>query len=127
MAGEAADTWDRGEVSWTDRCAPSSSADTSMRSLLLRRLLLALLPAMVIASVGLSAIWGDNGLMARHRLERELAEASADLAGMERENQRLLRELVLMEQDPLTMERLVAEELGWGGEDTTIYRFESSR
>jgi len=91
---------------------------------LFQRVLLALLPALVIASLAASAIWGESGLLVRHQLRGRLASANDDLAAVERENQRLLRDLRLMEQDVVLLERLVAEELGWGREGTTIYRFE---
>lgn len=87
------------------------------------RVLLALLPAIVMASVGASTIWGESGLLARRQLERELVEANAELAAIERDNQRLLRELRLMDEDPVVLERMVAEELGWGAEGATIIRF----
>lgn len=87
------------------------------------RTLLVLLPAVLMVSVGVSTIWGESGLLARHQLERELVEANAELAAIERENQRLIRELRLMDEDPAVLERLVAEELGWGRADATIIRF----
>ncbi len=90
---------------------------------LLQRALLALLPALVIASLAASAIWGESGLLARHELRGRLDKANAELAATERENQRLLRELRVMETDPVLMERMVAEELSWAREGDTIYRF----
>jgi len=71
-----------------------------------------------------SAIWGQSGLVQRHRLKVQLQTASAELATLERENQRLLRELQLMEEDSVVMERMVAEELGWAAPGATIYRFD---
>ncbi len=90
---------------------------------LLQRALLALLPALVIASLAASAIWGERGLLARHVLVGRLDSATGELAATERENQRLLRELRVMETDPVLMERMVAEELSWAREGDTIYRF----
>ena len=87
--------------------------------------MLALLPAMILLSLAVSTLWGDNGLLARQSLSTSLREASDELALIERENQRLLRKMRLMEQDPVVLERMVAEELGWGNEDATIYRFDS--
>ena len=78
---------------------------------------------MVFASIVAAAIWSHNGLLTRHALKQELHTANADLASVERENQRLLRELKLMEQDPIVLERMVAEELAWGREGAVIYRF----
>ena len=89
-----------------------------------QRLALAVLPAMIIGSIALFAIWGDNGLFARHRLAADMRSANAELASLERENQALVRDLHIADQDPVVLERMVAEELGWGREGSVIYRFE---
>lgn len=89
-----------------------------------QRALLALLPAMIIAGLAASAVWGESGLLARHQLETRLDRANDELATLERENQRLLRDLRLMDQDPVVLERMVAEELGWGREGATLFRFD---
>lgn len=85
--------------------------------------MLAILPALVLAGIGVSAIWGETGLLVRHDLRQRLDSAKGDLAGLERDNQRLIRELSLLERDPIVMEREIAEELGWAREGTTLYRF----
>lgn len=90
----------------------------------LQRTLLALLPAVVLASIAASAVWGESGLLARHGLRQRLDRANADLATLDRENQRLVREIKGIDEDPLVLERLVAEELGWAREGTTLYRFD---
>jgi len=87
------------------------------------RLLLTLIPAFVLGLVVLSTVWGENGLTAQAALHAQLADANAQLASVERENQRLLHELDLMEKDPVVLERMVADELEWAREDATIYRF----
>lgn len=89
----------------------------------LQRALLALLPALVIASLAASAVWGESGLLARHKLASRLDVANAELAEIDRENQKLLRDLSV-EEDPVVMERLVAEELGWARKGTVLYRFD---
>jgi cell division protein FtsB len=86
--------------------------------------LLSLLPALVLVSIAVSAVWGDGGLLARHELKARLERDKASLAALERANQRLVSELVWLEKDPVLLERAVAEELGWAREGTTLYRFE---
>lgn len=86
-------------------------------------MLLAVLPAFVIGAVVLSAIWGDNGLIRRLELRAELEQANTDLVQTQRDNQRLLRELHLLEDDPVAIERVVAEELEWAKDGTRIYVF----
>lgn len=94
---------------------------------LVHRILLAVLPALVIGAVVIVAIWGDNGLLRREDLSEELEQANSDLLELQRDNQRLLRELHLLEEDPVAAERAVAEELGWATEGTTLYRFDDAR
>jgi cell division protein FtsB len=86
--------------------------------------LLAVLPAFVIGAVVLSAIWGDNGLIRRLELREELERANVELRQTQRDNTRLLRELRLLEDDPIATERVIAEELEWATDGTTLYRFD---
>lgn len=94
-----------------------------MRPPLVHRILLAVLPAFVIGAVVLSAIWGENGLVRRMELTEELREANAELEAVDLENQRMQRELRLLDEDRVTAERAVASELERGVPGTTIYRF----
>ena len=94
---------------------------------IVQRLLLALLPTVLILSVAVSTVWGDNGLKRRHELRRELRHKTTELATIERENQRMLRQLDLMAEDPIVLERMVVEELGWARPGTVVYTFEQDR
>jgi cell division protein FtsB len=89
-----------------------------------QRVLLAVAPTLLISALLVTLFWGEDGLGVRQDLRSELTSAKADLARVERENQRLLRSLKLMEEDPVVLERMVAEELSWSAEGTTIYRFD---
>ena len=104
--------------------APAKSLKPRRFQYWVQRLVFVMLPTTVIAMVGAAAVWGENGLVERHRLEAELVQANAELATLERENQRLLRQLKVGAEDPIAVERLVAEELGWGTPSATLYRFE---
>lgn len=90
-----------------------------------QRVVLALIPAAILAAIGASAVWGDSGLVARSELTHRLTAANAELAEIERENQRLYRELTLLERDPVAAERAIADGLGWARPGTTVYRFEA--
>ena len=68
-------------------------------------------------------IWGDNGVIVRHQLDAQLDASHSELARLERANEVALRELKLMESDPVVLERMVADELGWGREDAVLVRF----
>ena len=81
---------------------------------------------MILSALAASAVWGESGLLARRLLADQLEHSNAELAAIDRENQRLLRQLRLMEQDPAVLERLVAEELGWAREGTTLSRVDDT-
>jgi cell division protein FtsB len=89
-----------------------------------RRLLLTGLPALLVALVVVSTVWGEHGLVRRYQLHKQLEHANDRLAATERENQRLLRELTIMDEDPVVLERIVADELAWGPEGSVLYRFQ---
>jgi cell division protein FtsB len=92
----------------------------------LPRLVHWLVPAMLLSAVGAWLVWGDSGLVARSALRNQLVKANADLAAVERENQRLVRELVILDRDPRAVERDVADQIGWARPGSTIYRFDST-
>jgi cell division protein FtsB len=90
------------------------------------RVLLSLFPALILALVAVAAVWGDNGVLARHSLQLDLEREKGDLAKIDRDNARLLRELDIEGGDRVLVERAVAEEIGWASEGTTIYRFDDA-
>jgi len=87
------------------------------------RLLLSVLPALLLVAVATSVTWGDNGLLQRHQLDAQLQTSQSELVRLERDNERILREIKAMENDPVVLERIVADELGWGTEGATLVRF----
>jgi cell division protein FtsB len=95
-----------------------------LSQLWLKRVVMTIIPALILMSVAASTIWGSNGLRARGHLRRELTAANERLAAVDLENARLIRELAMLESDPYTLERAVAEEISYGRPGTTIYRFD---
>jgi hypothetical protein len=114
------------ERSRSPRDPDSSPDEDPIRTPLLHRLLLSLLPTVVLVGVAVSVIWGDSGLLVRGRLQQRLERANDEVAGLERDNQRILHVLAAMDRDPVVVERMVAEELGWAREGATVYRFEDA-
>ena len=57
-------------------------------------------------------------------LQTELREANRSLRDLDRQNQHLLRELHALEVDPVMIERVVVDDLGWASEGTTLYAFD---
>lgn len=90
---------------------------------LLQRAFLVFAPAAILVVIAVSAVWGEAGLLSRHELRGRLQREKQELARIERDNQRLLSELLWLDRDPVLLERAVAEELGWAREGTTLYRF----
>ena len=86
----------------------------------------AALPAAVLIGIALSAIWGENGLMEWRRLEQDRVEASDQLAAIQRDNQRKQLDIRLMMSDRVVMERLIADQLGWAREGSTLIKFEGT-
>lgn len=70
------------------------------------------------------AIWGENGLLDWYGLKRHAEAERTEWARIERENERLMYELRLLDEDPVNLERLVADELGWARDGTVIHRFD---
>ncbi len=90
----------------------------------LRRLFFAIIPALFMVLVGLSTMFGSEGLLRHQDLQEQVQRAKADLAEVERQNQAIIYDLAAMERDPVAVERAVADELGYAKEGSTLYRFD---
>ena len=104
---------------------PRLPVPPSMRQNLLQRALLVVGPAVILAGLVIMTLWGDNGLTRRHALQEELQAANADLGRIQAENQRLLRDLKVLERDPIAIERKVADELHWAPQGAVLYTFQA--
>jgi cell division protein FtsB len=90
----------------------------------LRRLFFAVIPAFIMLLVGLSTVFGSEGLLRHQDLQQQVQQAKAELADVERQNQAIIYDLSAMERDPVAVERAVADELGYAKEGSTLYRFD---
>ena len=95
-----------------------------MNALATPRLVFAIAPALVISVLFVIMMWGEEGLHTRGQLREQLVEERQHLAELDRENQRLLRQIKLMERDPVVLERLVAEQLQLAAEGAVLYAFD---
>lgn len=118
---------DPGSESSGSGSLPMSSGEPPLRTTFAHRLVLAVVPAAILVVIAASAIWGDSGLLVRYELAARLLEANAQFADVDRENQRIVHELVSMEEDPVVIERVIAEELGWARDGAVVYRFDDPR
>lgn len=92
--------------------------------LLARRLLWNVIPAIVVIGVIYLAIFGEDGLLAQRRIEKDLARTERRLTEVRAENARLSREVKALQSDPTTRERAVAEEILLVPPGSTVYRLE---
>jgi len=90
---------------------------------LLSTVVFRIIPAGILAAFTAAAIWGRDGLEARDQLRGRFDAAQAELARLDVENQRLLRELRVLDRSPEARERMVADELQLARPGTTIVRF----
>ncbi len=91
--------------------------------ILRHRLVATVLPAVLLAAVSAYAAFGDTGLFSRRGLIDQLRVQNEELMDIERDNQRLLRDVRILKEDPRALERAVADELGWGRKGDVLYRF----
>jgi cell division protein FtsB len=89
----------------------------------LRRIVAVILPMSVVIGLVYAAVWGDDGLWRRHRMQMDLERAQRRLASVEAENAKLAREVEQLRHDDVTVRRAVAEELLLVPPGSTVVRF----
>jgi len=92
--------------------------------LLVRRIVWNLLPAVMVIGMIYLAIFGEDGLLAQRRIEKDLARTERRLDEVRAENARLSREVKALQSDPVTRERAAAEEILLVPPGSTVYRLE---
>jgi cell division protein FtsB len=66
---------------------------------------------------------GDHGLLRRMELGKELDQVAAENVRLRLEKERLIQEVQLHENDPMSLERLAREKYWMIGPEERIYRF----
>lgn len=90
----------------------------------LRRLLWNVIPSALVVVIIYLAVFGENGILRRHRMVAELEVAQRRLAEVEVVNARLRREVQQLKADDAVVARAAAEELLLVPPGSTVYRFE---
>lgn len=72
----------------------------------------------------LNFLGGDHGVFHRVQLAKELRQLEAHNVQLRVQKERLLREVQLKENDPLSLERLAREKYWLGNPKDQIYRFD---
>ena len=88
-----------------------------------RPLLLTIVPALVALAVVILALFGDNGLLRRHQLRRQLFQVQEEVLRLRVENLELRRKIVLLQRSPVAVEREAADRLLMAPPGSTVYRF----
>jgi cell division protein FtsB len=84
------------------------------------------LAAILLAIYVVHFVGGDHGLLRRMELRKELDQLAVDNSHLLLEKERLLQEVQLKENDPLSLERLAREKYWMIGPGETVYRFEEN-
>lgn len=86
-------------------------------------------PPLVLGAVGVlfvaSVTVGASGMVRVWETQRELEALERDIAHLRVETQKLAQTAECLRNDPLCIEKLAREELGWVREDETVLKFPS--
>lgn len=78
----------------------------------LRALVYQVVPTLVLFGLAAYTVWGEHGYVEWTHRAREAEAARAHLAELDGENDRLMLRVRELQDDPIVLERLVADELG---------------
>ena len=83
-----------------------------------------MIPGVTLVVLAGLIVWGDKGMMRQLELKTQLGRADVELADIQRQNQRMLRQLKAIETDSRILERIAGEELNMGVVGARIIRFD---
>lgn len=98
--------------------------NTSRQGSRVQRILARVVPSTVLIAVVVWTLVGPNGLRDLYTLSEHANEARDRWANLEKANTRLLLDLQRLQQDPINLERLAADQLGLVRPGTTLYAFD---
>ena len=87
-------------------------------------MLFIVIPGVTLVVLAGLIVWGDKGMMRQLELKTQLGRADVELADIQRQNQRMLRQLKAIETDSRILERIAGEELNMGVVGARIIRFD---
>jgi cell division protein FtsB len=80
----------------------------------------------VLLLLAVTALVGDNGVLALWRLRGEVAALDREVRALEAENERLARAIADLQENPAVIERIAREELGLVRPGERVLRFPRS-
>jgi hypothetical protein len=90
----------------------------------MQRITFRIVPTLIVVGLVGATLFGQSGLLDMWRLQAEANAVKAEWGDVERENSRRLLVLRHLDEDPINVERLLAEEYRWVPEDAHLYEFE---
>jgi cell division protein FtsB len=85
------------------------------------------IPLIAVLVMLFFTVFGERGLLHIHHLRQEQDELTKRLADMQRENERLKREIEALRTDRLYLENLARREFGLVKPNEVVYRFMTSQ
>lgn len=82
-----------------------------------------MVPALVAVVVLALTLFGQDGLLRRHVLQRQLVRVQDEAGRLQHDNELIRRDILLLQQSRTAVEREAADALLMAHEHTTIYRF----
>lgn len=87
------------------------------------RIILSLLPAVVLVVTAASSVFGEGGLLVHAQLRERRDALNAEIVELSNLNACLLREISLLDQEPVARRRLAADVFGRAEPGATLYTF----
>lgn len=86
--------------------------------------LVRVVPTVLLAGLAVYTVVGPDGVKDYLALRRQAEQARQDWIDLERDNDRLVLDVQHLQEDPIHMERLVADELHLARPGATLYVFD---
>jgi cell division protein FtsB len=80
----------------------------------------------VLLVLAVTAVFGDNGVLALRHLRGEVAALHREIRSLEAENERLSKAIAELQENPAVIERIAREELGLVRPGERVLRFPRS-
>lgn len=89
----------------------------------LQAILFRVVPTVALVGLATYSVFGDHGFLELLERRREAEAARAELVRVEKSNEQLLLRIRQVQDDPVALERLVADELGLVRPGGALYVF----
>ena len=102
----------------------NKTREEKARELRRRREILMMAGALFAVYLILSFLFGDMGLFRSLRMKETHRRLQQEIHTLQQENDRLRQQIEVLKHDPVAMERLARERLGYARDGEIVYRFQ---